>query len=170
MEKRGIKKSYGRETAFEVVEGGIKMRNYIAYGSNMDERQMQFRCPDAKLIGKGKIKNWRLMFKGSQSGNYATIEPEKNFEVPILLWKISAEDEKNLDRYEGCPSFYYKKEIEVEMENGESTTGMVYIMHEERKLGLPTAYYYEVLLTAYLKFGFDEKILEDAIEYSDKKA
>lgn len=108
------------------------MKNYIAYGSNMDENQMQFRCPESKLIGKGKLKNWRLMFKGSLSGNYATIEREKNFEVPILLWKISKADEKNLDRYEGCPNFYYKKEIEVEMDNGKKISAMAYIMHEER--------------------------------------
>lgn len=129
---------------------------------------MAFRCPDAELIEKGKIKNFRLMFKGSQSGNYATIEPEENFEVPILLWKISKRDEENLDRYEGCPFFYYKKVIEVEMENGETETGMVYIMHEERKLGLPTFHYYQILQNAYEKFGFDEKILEDALEYSDE--
>ena len=108
------------------------------------------------------------MFKGSLSGNYATIEPEKNFEVPVLLWKISAADEKRLDRYEGFPNFYYKKEIEVETEDGEKIFGMVYIMHEERTLGLPTEFYYEILLQAYLKFGFDEKILNDALEYSDK--
>ena len=82
------------------------MKNYIAYGSNMDEEQMKFRCPDSKLVGTGKIKNFRLMFKGSLSGNYATIEPEKNFEVPVLIWKISAADEKKLDRYEGFPNFY----------------------------------------------------------------
>lgn len=143
------------------------MKNYIAYGSNMDLEQMAFRCPDAELIGKGKIKNFRLMFKGSQSGNYATIEPEKNFEVPILLWKISKRDEERLDRYEGCPNFYYKTELEVEMENGETKTGMVYIMHEERKLGLPSVEYYSVLFNAYLKFGFNENILDDALEYSD---
>ena len=142
--------------------------NYIAYGSNMDEGQMQFRCPQAKLIGKGKIKGWRLMFKGSLSGNYATIERDENCEVPILLWRITPEDEKSLDRYEGFPNFYYKKEIEVVMENGQPTSGMVYIMHEERELGLPTAHYYRVLLKAYKKFGFDEEILEDAVDYSDK--
>ena len=59
----------------------MKRKIYIAYGSNMSEEQMQFRCPDSKLIGTGKIKNFRLMFKGSLSGNYATIEPEENFEV-----------------------------------------------------------------------------------------
>ena len=144
------------------------MKNYIAYGSNMDEGQMQFRCPDAKLIGKGKIKDWRLMFKGSLSGNYATIEREENCEVPILLWKISVADERKLDRYEGYPNFYYKRTVEVEMDKGKTMKGMVYIMHEERKLGLPTAHYYKILSDAYEKFGFDFNILEEALNYSEK--
>ena len=40
-------------------------------------------------------------------------------------------------------------------------------MHEKRKLGLPTSHYYRVLHDAYEKFGFDLKILEEAIEFSD---
>lgn len=144
------------------------MKNYIAYGSNMDEEQMKFRCPDSKIVGTGKIKNFRLMFKGSFSGNYATIEPEKNFEVPVLIWKISAADEKKLDRYEGFPNFYYKKEIEVETSDGKKIFGTVYIMHEERELGQPTEFYYNVLRDAYEKFNFDLKILEDALNFSKK--
>ena len=141
---------------------------YIAYGSNMDEKQMAFRCSDAKLIGKGKLKDWRLMFKGSLSGNYATIERDKDCEVPVLLWEISKADERNLDRYEGFPNFYYKTEIEVEAENGEKFVGMVYIMHEERKLGLPSAHYYKILSDAYEKFEFDLKILKEAKNFSDR--
>ena len=139
---------------------------YIAYGSNMDEKQMAFRCSDAKLIGKGKLKDWRLMFKGSLSGNYATIEREENCEVPILVWEISAADEKKLDRYEGYPIFYYKQKVEVESENGEKVCGMAYVIHRESRPGLPDDAYYEVLSKAYKKFGFDLKILEEALRVS----
>ena len=147
----------------------MKRKIYIAYGSNMSTEQMEFRCPDAKLIGTGKLKNWRLMFKGSYSGNYATIEREENYEVPVLLWKISAADERNLDLYEGCPTFYYKTEIEVETDDGEKILGIVYIMHEERKLGLPSAHYYKILSDAYEKFDFDFDILENALDFSDEE-
>ena len=33
---------------------------YIAYGSNMVQEQMAFRCPDARLIGTGYIAGARL--------------------------------------------------------------------------------------------------------------
>ena len=92
----------------------MKRKIYLAYGSNMSLQQMYHRCPDAEPIGKGIIKGWRLMFKGSQSGNYATIEKEAGCKVPVVVWAISPADEKNLDRYEGWPSFYVKEDIEFD--------------------------------------------------------
>ena len=147
---------------------------YIAYGSNMDEAQMAHRCPEAQLLGTGLLEGWRLMFKGSLTGAYATIEREKGCTVPILLWRISAADEERLDRYEGFPSFYYKRTIQAVKTDEHGirtglTRGMAYIMHEERKLGVPSEHYYMVLAEAYAKFGFDIKILEDAYEYSDQE-
>lgn len=139
---------------------------YIAYGSNMDEEQMANRCPDAQLLGTAEVEGYRLLFKGSKTGAYATIEPEEECRVPVLVWKISEADEKMLDRYEGFPRFYYKKELEIEFE-GERTTAMVYIMHEENPLGIPSRRYQEVLSNAYRKFGFDSAVLKRALAESN---
>ena len=38
---------------------------YIAYGSNLNLEQMKFRCPTAKLVGKGIVENYELQFKES---------------------------------------------------------------------------------------------------------
>ena len=139
----------------------MKKKIYVAYGSNMDLAQMAHRCPQAELLGKGTIKDWRLLFKGSQTGSYATIERMRGYTVPVLLWQISKADEGRLDIYEGFPCFYYKQIVEVETEHG-LEKGMAYIMHEERKLGIPTARYYDVLERAYKAFGFNQRILRDA--------
>lgn len=88
---------------------------YIAYGSNMDEKQMARRCPTARLLGTSELEGYRLLFKGSKTGAYATIEEQKGGRVPVLIWKIGEQDERNLDRYEGYPVFYHKKEIEVQL-------------------------------------------------------
>ena len=152
-----------------------KRKIYIAYGSNMDFPQMEARCPDAVFLGAGLLRDWRLMFKGSMTGSYATIEKDKGLITPVLLWKVSAADERNLDRYEGFPSFYYKKTITVANvaavnaawePKGGKCKGMVYIMHEERQLGLPSRHYFETLAKAYHLFGFDMEILEEALRYS----
>ncbi len=135
---------------------------YIAYGSNMDQENMDYRCADATLVGTSKVYGYRLLFKGSQTGFYATIEKDEGSYVPVLVWEISEEDERHLDFYEGYPRFYYKKNLKVEI-NGKKKWAMVYIMDEKRKLGLPKSYYYGLLDKAYDKFGFDKKILRKAL-------
>ena len=52
-------------------------KRYIAYGSNMDEGQMAHRCPAARLLGQTEVEGYRLLFKGSLTGAYATIEPQE---------------------------------------------------------------------------------------------
>lgn len=105
----------------------------------------------------------------SQSGSYLTVEPKKGSTVPVLVWRISERDEHYLDRYEGCPSFYYKKMIRVEIQPfiGEKVNGgteaIIYIMHEDRPLGCPTKHYYDVCLEGYCRFGFKQTVLEQAL-------
>ena len=83
----------------------MEKRYYIAYGSNLNVRQMMMRCPTARLIGTSVIKDYRLMFKGSQTGSYLTIEQSLGSEVPVGVWAVSEADERALDRYEGYPNF-----------------------------------------------------------------
>lgn len=135
---------------------------YIAYGSNMDEEQMAFRCPTAKLLGQSEVEGYQLLFKGSLTGAYATIEPKNGSRVPVLIWEIGERDEARLDCYEGYPTFYYKNELSILLK-GKQRKAMVYIMDEGRRLGEPSNYYYEVLEKAYQKFGFDMKILEQGL-------
>lgn len=138
---------------------------YIAYGSNMDEKQMDRRCPTARLLGTSELEDYRLLFKGSKTGAYDTIEAQKGGRVPALIWEIGKLDERNLDRYEGYPVFYNKREIEVQL-GGERKTAMAYVMDESRELGEPSARYYNVLESAYWKFGFPMGILLEAYEAS----
>jgi hypothetical protein len=136
---------------------------YIAYGSNMDLNQMAFRCPDAKLIGTGVVNGYRLLYKGSLTGAYATIERCVGRKVPVLVWEVSAADEARLDRYEGFPHFYYKRDLPIRMDDGAQLRGMAYIMHENRELGVPSAFYYNVLSRAYTKFHLDRHVLERSL-------
>ncbi len=141
---------------------------YVAYGSNLDERQMAYRCPDAKIITTGLLKNWRLMFKGEMPYSYATIEEWENFNVPVLVWEISAADEKRLDRYEGFPKAYLKRGVEVEVTDGK-LIGMAYVMAEDRRLNLPCDHYYALIYDAYQRFKFDLEILKGAFAFSDRE-
>ncbi len=105
-------------------------RKYIAYGSNLNREQMAQRCPDAKVVGTGEIKDYELLFRGNRNGAVATVEPKKGESVPVLIWEISPRDEVNLDRYEGYPRLYGKEILRGGgMENGEKM--MAYIMKRD---------------------------------------
>ena len=75
-----------------------------------------------------------------------------------------------LDRYEGYPHFYYKTELELPLaETGKKLTAFVYIMHEERKLGIPTSAYIRTCVDGYRQFGFDLKHLRKAMDISEQE-
>ena len=145
----------------------MKKRYYLAYGSNLNIRQMRMRCPSARIIGTAVIKDYELLFKGSQTGAYLTIEPKLGASVPVAVWSVTDEDEAALDRYEGFPTFYYKKEIRLPIKGIKSGKTrirdcFVYIMHEERRIGVPSLAYVSVCLEGYISFGFDEHFLAEA--------
>lgn len=149
----------------------MSKRYYIAYGSNLNIPQMRMRCPGARIIGTSVIEGYQLLFKGSKTGSYLTIEPKDGAEVPVVIWEVTESDEKALDRYEGYPNFYYKKEMTLDIKGIRTgkvrrQDAFVYIMHEERELGIPSWYYVNTCLEGYRAFGFDEKYLFDAIRIS----
>lgn len=152
----------------------MKNRYYIAYGSNLNIRQMFARCPGAKIIGTSVIENYQLLFKGSKTGSYLTIEPKEGRSVPVAVWSVTASDEAALDRYEGYPAFYYKAEMKLPITGIKSgkirmRDVFVYIMHEDRPLGLPSEYYLETCLQGYQSFRFNKKILFQAYADSDRR-
>jgi len=147
-------------------------RYYLAYGSNLNIGQMRFRCPGAKLKGTGYIDGYRLLFKGSKTGAYLTIEKAEGCRVPVGVWTVTEEDEKNLDRYEGFPSFYYKKDFRISVtSDGQGQRVLntfAYIMHEERELGIPAQTYIDTCVEGYEDFGFDIAFLQKALDDSRK--
>ena len=150
-----------------------RKRLYIAYGSNLNVLQMKMRCPGARVIGTAMLKGYELLFKGSKTGSYLTIEPKKDSEVPVAVWEVSEWNEKSLDRYEGYPVFYYKQEnikLTCESKNGRPRVvyGFAYIMHESHELGIPSDRYVNVCLDGYESFGFDRKYLRAAYEKSEE--
>lgn len=144
----------------------------IAYGSNLDEARMKKRCPKAEPFGTTMIYGYRLLFKQSMTGAYATIEQDANCCVPALIYKMTIEDELKLDRFEGYPKYYYKREflLPVWGFNGRKKklrrSCIAYIMHEHRLLGEPDEDYFDLLDSGYERWGFDKNCLVKAMEDS----
>lgn len=145
------------------MKKSVQKKLYLAYGSNMSLEQMYHRCPTAEPVGKGWLPGWVLSFAGSKSGNYATID-KGDGRVPVVVWAVAPEDEKRLDWYEGYPSFYNKSMVPFVFDNGQKATGLVYFLPETSPRGVPNRYYWGVLVEGYDRFGFDQKILAEALD------
>ena len=141
------------------------MRYYLAYGSNLNRAQMRHRCPDAYPVGTCTLNNHKLVFRRG----FLTIEPEQGASVPVAVWAISRDDEKNLDRYEGYPRFYYKKEFPLVFSGREGdqvreiiVDGMAYIMTDGFPIQAPSDTYMRTCMEGYLNFGINPDFLLDA--------
>ena len=137
-------------------------KHYLAYGSNLNLRQMRRRCPNARKVGSCLLKDWALEFR-----YYLTIKKEKGAEVPLGIFEIDEADERALDRYEGYPAHYRKEYLKVEL-NGKPIKALVYVMNESiRGVMLPDMFYLKTCLDGYKDFGFDESYLFKACKEAE---
>ena len=134
---------------------------YISYGSNLNKKQMSFRCPTAKPIAKSWLNDYRLVFQGNPYGAHANVIPAEGYEVPVVVWEITAADERALDRYEGVAGGYYTKEYFTVEVNGEMKEALIYIM-TPRDFGTPADGYLDIITGGYKDFNLDVRILNDA--------
>ena len=139
--------------------------NYIAYGSNMNLEQMAYRCPGSRVVGKGELHGWKLVFNV-----HADILPGGEEDVtPVVVWKIAPEDWRRLDRYEGYPRYYVKEEIETYLESGENETCIAYVMAPSRKgYAPPDDHYFRIIEEGYQEHGLDTTPLHAALDESYK--
>ena len=137
---------------------------YFAYGSNINLHQMELRCPDACVVGPVALEHYELLFR---RGGFATIAPKEGGKVHGLLWSLTPECERSLDRYEGYPRFYDKKMVTVRDGLGRSLSVMAYIMDERFQVPeLPTKTYYNGILEGYRQCGLPVVALKKAWDHA----
>ena len=157
---------------FKLVAPADEEVHCIAYGSNLSVARMKSRCPGAEVIGTSMLGGYRLLFKKSMTGFYATIEQDANCCVPVVIYRMTAEDEARLDRFEGYPKYYYKREFLLPVWSlkgrrlKKRRECIAYIMHEKRLLGEPTQGYYRLLDEGYEYWGFEKTYLENGLRSS----
>ena len=157
---------------FKLVAPADEEVHCIAYGSNLSVARMKSRCPGAEVIGTSMLGGYRLLFKKSMTGFYATIEQDANCCVPVVIYRMTAEDEARLDRFEGYPKYYYKREFLLPVWSlkgrrlKKRRECIAYIMHEKRLLGEPTQGYYRLLDEGYEYWGFEKTYLENGLKSS----
>ena len=152
-----------------------KKRYYLAYGSNLNMEQMHYRCPGAVPLGTAELEGYRLLFKGSKTGSYLTVEKAEGFTVPVGVWAVTEANEKRLDHYEGFPYFYYKENLDITYmglvsKKAHRVNAFVYIMQEDRPFGIPSHLYMNTCSQGYTDFGFHLEALTTAYTFSKEEA
>ncbi len=145
------------------------MKYYLAYGSNLNVRQMRRRCPQAVRAGASTIKDYELVFLGNSRSGVASIVPCAGGSVPVGIWEITLGDEQALDQYEGFPWLYKKKTFTVQVD-GRTVNAMAYIMTPGHQTAIPSQYYLDTILEGYEDFGFPIAPLLDAADRAERGA
>ena len=116
---------------------------HFAYGSNLNHKQMNCRCPDNKFIKRVYLDNYEFVYDGYSSnrgGAVANILKSADNIVWGGLYKISKSDLANLDRREGYSDSYDRKELKVKDAQGNIYKAITYFRIGE-KVGIPSNKY-----------------------------
>jgi len=140
----------------------MKRRFYLAYGSNLNIKQMQMRCPMANPVDKVILEGYELLFRGNNGSAVATVEPKPGSHVHGALWLITKEDEKALDVYEAFPRLYRKEMVHVRLGRRRMRV-MAYVMNEGYPIAMPGRGYVNAIAVGYDNFGLPENALRKAI-------
>ena len=132
---------------------------YFAYGSNMDPVQMHDRCPGAKPIGVAKYDDYQLMIN---TRGVATVVPRNDNVCYGVLWAVTEEHMRALDRYEGVKQGFYTKGLAKVYIHGTEFESVIYVASDS-KPGVPRSGYLDKLIAGVEFFhGHDEWIEEIA--------
>ena len=129
-------------------------RYYFAYGMNTNIAEMTMRCPRAINLGRCTLKGFELKFR-----LHADIDRVEGSEMEGVLWDITEDCERALDRLEGYPFYYNKVEVVVNpstlVDNMTHIVAMAYTMTSKGPEELPSNGYEDCLIEGYTANGLD---------------
>ncbi len=117
---------------------------YFAYGSSLNHEQMNCTCPDNRFIKRACLYDYKFVYDGHsknwEGGAVANISKSADNIVWGGLYEISKSDLANLNRREGYPKSYDRKELEVKDDQGNIYKAITYFRIGE-KVGIPSNKY-----------------------------
>jgi hypothetical protein len=115
---------------------------------------MTMRCPKAINLGSCTLQGFELKFR-----LHADIDQVEGSEMEGVLWDITEDCERALDRLEGYPFYYDKVEIIVipdkPVNNNTRILAMAYVMASKGPEELPSNGYEQCLIDGYTANGLD---------------
>jgi hypothetical protein len=127
---------------------------YFAYGMNTNIAEMAMRCPKAINLGRCTLQGFELKFR-----LHADIDQVKDSKMEGVLWDITEDCERALDRLEGYPFYYDKVEVIVEpatsINRMSHIVAMAYIMNNKGPEEMPNRSYEQCLIEGYTANGLN---------------
>ena len=121
---------------------------YLAYGANTNRAAMAYRCPGAEFVGLADLPGYELVFRG-----VADLRPAPDQAVQVALWDITEADLAALDRFEGYPRLYTRRQVPFTplslRQPISGTRAWVYTMTPGPALAPPVPYYLDALQEGY---------------------
>jgi len=130
---------------------------YFAYGSNLSQKQMLERCPDALPKFPATLPNYKLIFAGwarKWGGGVASIKPSKGEKVVGGVYEITERCLRTLDRHEGCPAVYSRVNIRVFTDLGDIVEAATYVKAEQSEETAPSPEHLAAIRQGYNDWGF----------------
>ena len=147
---------------------------YFAYGSNMNHKQMQRRCPGAVCLGGCELPGHVIAFQdysATWAGGVANVVPCDNGAVMGMVWRLSKSSLHKLDGYEGFPVVYDRALMPVfATTTGEKHQAWVYYKDPHTPWYPPVDDYFDLIYRVYLKQRFDLKPLFGAFAKAKRLA
>ena len=138
-------------------------RYYLAYGMNTNIAEMSSRCPKAINLGRCTLKGFELKFR-----LHADIDEVDGSEMEGVLWDITEDCERALDRLEGYPFYYNKIEVIViphePVNKNTRILAMAYIMNTKGQEEPPSTGYEDCLIEGYTANGLNVEKLTTKID------
>jgi len=125
---------------------------YFAYASNLSRKQMTERCSDNQPRFRAVLPNYKLIFTGwsrEWGGGVASVKPSRGGKVPGAVYEISEECLRILDKYEGYPSIYNRRNIMVFTDLGDAIEATIYIKLDQSKETQPSLKYLTTIKQGY---------------------
>lgn len=141
-------------TPVEKTVGGTL---HFAYGSNMDADQMDKRCVDHVFVGPARLDEYRFFITAR---GYATVVPAVGGVVRGVLWRLSGDDERALDRYEGvAQGLYTRMRLSVTRVDNSRVEALVYVA-TSREPGTPKKGYLEQIVASAIARGLPREYID----------
>lgn len=144
----------------------------FTFGSLMDPATMHQVCPKAEDLGPAVLEGYRFAITGFSEhydGGVADVVASQGDRVEGVLWALPEADLETLDKYEGVPEGFYRRERGTVRWRGKDVEAWFYTVVDKDEEVEPSARFMTVVLRGARRHALSEgyvEFLEDVADAS----